>query len=213
MKFKVSRRTARFGKINARTENHGKEDIVPATDIPVKFRGTKRDIDMLCPLMEGKFSELLYSEEGYMIASYLSPLNVHRKPDTLKISIYDQATNSRKPMLFKDAKVKDIQITFDQKHNIEVKLKIQVLVDPDSQGARLYKLMNSQCEFEIEATEMDLFEDEETGSVGSLVAAPESEEEEAAEETADQEQLFEKETGFQPDDDDDDDNDDEGDDE
>lgn len=153
-KFQISLREVHVGKINARLENHGEEKM-PATDIPIKFRGTKRDLDMLVPLQDGKFSDLIYSEDGHCLIPHLSPLEVHRKPEGLDITIFDQATKRSAPMRFVEAKAKSIKIELGKKFELEISMTLQVQVDPEAQASRLYRLMDAKRELKIESSQED----------------------------------------------------------
>lgn len=159
-KFQIALREAHVGKINARLEKHGDENM-PATDIPVTFRGTKRDLDMLVPLQEGKFSDLIYSKDGHCLIPHLSPLTVHRKPEGLDIQIFDQATKKSTPLRFTEAKAKSITIELGKKHELIICMTLQVQVDPEAQAARLYRLMDSKRDLKIESSQQDWIDTEE----------------------------------------------------
>jgi len=162
------------GKLNTRNELHGK-DKVPAVDIPISFRGTKRDIDRFIPVQDGKFSDIAY-EGGAFLFPYLSPLKVHRKPEGLDIRMY--GIDLKKPYLsFSGGKLKNIEITFNNRHEIQVTGTLQVEIDAERDAARLIKMMDTDCDIEFEATQEEMF------------GAAEDEEEEE-EEPGDQPQLL-----------------------
>lgn len=167
--FKLARRTISFGSCktkrivpfgerNAAPAPH--DDKVPVADLPLTFRGTKRDLDMLLPQQDGtKASSVFYTEDGHLTMPYLVPLPVNRQPEGLEVIIYDQNTSRMAPLVFADAKISGISIKMKPKFDLEIKMTLHVMVDPDSQGGRLYQVMGNEREVEISATqlEMDLF--------------------------------------------------------
>lgn len=160
MKFKVHRRAGQFGKINIRNENHGDEKV-PAADLSVTFTGGKRELDMLCPMPDGsKFSEMIYDESGNLLMPFLSPMKVHRKPDTIKFCCWDRPTSEKDFLQFGDVSVKSISVQLKDKRNIIVSCMVQLHDDPEKHTARLRRLMDAEREFSLEALQEDLFNEE-----------------------------------------------------
>lgn len=150
-KLKIPRREGRFGKVNLRPENHG-DKHVPACDVPVTFAGGKREIDNLIPCEGGKASDILYDKKGNLKMAVLNPHQVHRKPDSLVILIHD----AKSPLKFIDASAKDFEIELRPKWACEISTKLQVHPGK-GQIERLSALMMEKCDLEIEATQEDLF--------------------------------------------------------
>lgn len=157
--FKLTKRLVTFGKLNGRPEFHGEENV-PATDVKITFRATKRDLDMLMPQQDGtKASAVFYTEDGHLRMPYLVPLPINRHPEHLLVTIYDQNTARSKPLTFADAKAKSIVVTMKPKFEMVVTMLLQLVIDPDTHGSRLYQVMGNERELELVAQqdEMDLF--------------------------------------------------------
>lgn len=160
MKFKVLRRNGRFGKINIRNERHGDEKV-PAADLKVEFDGGKRELDMLCPLQDGtKLSDVFYDDKGNLLTPWLSPMRVHRKPDTVQFMCWDRPTSEKDPLKFDNVTIKGIDVELKEKRNIIVTAMIQLHDDPDKHTARLRRLMDNEREFSLEASQEDFFEED-----------------------------------------------------
>lgn len=190
-KFFLSRRPMQVGKINPRSEFHG-ADRVPATDIPVHWKGTKRDIDMLmrCCLPDDdseKFSDVLYKNKRFMFPDIATGLPINRKPEHLIITIWDQPTKKTAFLKFQDCTVKSIVIDFADSHRIQGKMLLQIgEVDPDRDAARLYSMMDSEVDIEVEGTQEDFGfgdgeDDKKDKKQGDLVDQSKGEEEEEEE--------------------------------
>lgn len=190
MKFKVNERLGTFGKFNPRNENHGKEKK-PAGDIPVTFKGGKRDLDMLFPMVEGKMSKLVWTEKGELNAPYLKLLNA-RLPEDVDFTVYDQNTSRAKPIELEGCKIKIKDVQIERKFNLVVGLLIQFHDDVDSYSARLRYLMDQERRFTLEAKQDDFWdkapddEDDEDGQ-GELEVETEEDEEEDTDTDEDEE--------------------------
>lgn len=156
MKFKVSRRLGHFLHLNVRNERHGDEKV-PAADIKIEFPGTKRDLDMLLPLQDGKMSDVLYDDKGNLMTPYLSPLKVFRKPENVTMRIWDR-TSEKDFLEFEGTTIKGIEMDLNDKRNLLVRLTIQVHDDPEKHTARLRRLMDAERDFSLEAQQEDFFD-------------------------------------------------------
>jgi hypothetical protein len=180
MRFKFPRREFLIGKLNLRAELHGDEHV-PAVDIPVECDGTKRDLDMLVRAQEGKFSDMIYGENGVLLVPDISPLRLSRKPENLQVIIHDQLTARGKSLTFESCKAKDIEVILGPKHKLKITFKLQLNIDPDRDSARLVRIMGEKREMEIVATQDDLFdtdekdEDDDAPEQGELVGEQEEE--------------------------------------
>jgi hypothetical protein len=160
MRFKVSKRMGEFGKLNTRNENHGSEKV-PAADITIKYRGTKRDLDILLPLADRqKISTVYYDEHGHLQVPFLSPFPIHRTPENVKATFWDQATKPKSPLEFKECRIKNISVTLHDKRNIDVSLMVQLHDDPERDTARLRRLADQEREFELIAMQDEIFDEE-----------------------------------------------------
>lgn len=158
MRIKIPRREGTFSPhLNGRTEGSG-DGKKTAADLKVWFLGTKTTIDTIVPLVNGvKFSDVMYDQTGRFLCPYMSPLKLHRKPEGLLITIYD---GGKKPMQFKKASAKNLEILFHEKRNCEVEMLLQVRPDPD-QWQRLARLIAAEkAEFEVVAEQEELFTEE-----------------------------------------------------
>lgn len=174
MKFKLSRRAGSFGRANFRPEYHGEENV-PAADITVRFSANKRDLDMLWPMADKtKISDVIYDEKGNLLCPFISPLKIHRKPESVTFTCWDSPTKERDHLKFDLCRVKNIEIELKDKRNVFVKLMVQLHDDPEKHSARLRRLMDTERDFSLEATQEDFFdqtpedEDEESDGQGSL---------------------------------------------
>lgn len=190
MRFKVKEREGTFGKLNTRAELAGKdpEDSKTAVDLPVKWRGAKRDFDMLVVSQDGqKASEFFWTEQKIINFPHLRTFKLDRTPENLEVTIYDQNTARAKPLVFKGVSSKDISVTLEDKHIILVNMMLQLHPDEDTELPRLARLMGRKRKFEIIATQDEMFpsdddEEEEEEEQGSLLAPDPDEEEEEEEE-------------------------------
>lgn len=191
MRFKVSKRKGTFGKLNTRNENHGTEKV-PAADISITYTGTKRDLDLLIPLQDKrKISDVFYDEHGHLQVPFMNPIKLQRTPENVTAVFWDQATNSKKPLEFESCRIKNIQVTLNDKRNVEVTLLVQLHDDPERDTARLRRLADQDREFSLESMQEEIFdeepEDEEDGGQEELDVDSEEEEEEEEEEDEDEE--------------------------
>lgn len=158
MKFKVTEREGTFGKANFRNEKHGKENV-PAADIPISFKGTKRDINMLFPFIEGKATDALYTENGRLQAPFMDTPN-SRTPENVTFVVWDQATKKKDPLEFPNCKVKIRKVKLHDKYNAEVEVLVQLHDDPDEHAARLRWLMDSVRRFTLESQQDDFWSED-----------------------------------------------------
>ncbi len=160
MKFSIKRRLGKFGRANFRGEFHG-DDSVPAADVTISFTAGKRDLDMLWPMSnKQKISDILYDEKGNLLCPFISPLKIHRKPESVVFTCWDSPTKERDHLKFELCKVKNIEIELNDKRNIVVSLMVQLHDDPEKHSARLRRLMNTEREFELDAAQEDFFDND-----------------------------------------------------
>lgn len=165
--FKIQKTTASFGKINVRPEHHG-DDIQPAIDVPFTIAGGKRLMDMIFRVKEGpKFSETMYAASGLYRFPDMQTIPIDRKPEALKVTIWDTEKKGVKPLEFADSKVKNLVVTFYDKFKCEVEGTVQLQVDAERDSARLVRLMLHKGDIEIIATQIDAFDDEDTSGAQS----------------------------------------------
>ena len=103
---------------------------------------------------------------------------MYRKPEHLKISIYDDGIDKRKVMTFNDCRVEDPKIEYDED---SVFLVFKVEIHPGNLLQRVSDNVESQMrDFECKATQPELFDEEEEeeeggeegGAQGDLMSNP-----------------------------------------
>lgn len=160
MRFKLSKRTGHIDNVNLRSELKGKDERTPACDVSITCRGTKRDVDMLFPTEEGyaKYSDLLFNKQGYYLVPFDNVHKLNRKPEGVTFTLYDQATKKTAKLTFQQARIKDIIVTFmGGKHECEITFKVQLHPDLEKDLPRLAAVQQTDREFEVEATQDDMF--------------------------------------------------------
>lgn len=199
MKFDFSKRPAEFGGFNNRWENMGSGgEKRKAVDLPCRFQvKIGKELDMLVPigLPKGtKFSNFLYGpnlRKPQRSTYVLSPMKVHRKPEHIKVSIYDHELDKRKVLTFEEVTVKDPVIEIEED---AVYLSCKLQIHPTfEQFARIAEKVETKTrEFECFATAPELLdqaddegEEGEEGEQSDLAEDEEEEEEEEEEEGKD----------------------------
>ena len=161
-KLKFSRREGNFSAYKNRVPEHGANGRTEV-DQPVRFKGTKRDVDALMLTVSGtKFSELLY-QNGVFELPYISPLSINRTLEGLLVTIWDEATRSKSPLKFSNVTAKDIVVEFHSNHIMEVNMKLVLAPDVDKELPRLARLqtLDAPRDIEIEGQQGDIFNQEE----------------------------------------------------
>lgn len=186
MKFDLKRRPAEFGVFRNRREKEkdGTEtNKLKAIDLPVRLPLKPRELDMLVPTQGIPLSQFLFGDDlrkPSLQCPLLSPIKVYRKPEHLKISIYDDGIDKRKVMTFSDCRVENPEIEYDED---SVFLSFKVEIHPGNLLQRISDNVESQtCDFECKATQPELFDkdDDEENEAGddpqrSLMGDPEAE--------------------------------------
>lgn len=164
MKFDFNRRQCEFGVFNNRRENHG-DSRVKVIDLPAKFPIKVKELDMVCPTQGIPLSKFLYGENSRKPAlqtHLLSPMKVHRRPEHLTLTIYDNPSDKRKAMSFKEVRVKDPVLEFDDQGQIYVTCKFQF--EPGVSFERINDNVEDRVvEFECRADQPELFDQDEEG--------------------------------------------------
>jgi hypothetical protein len=160
MKFDFKKRIGEFGKLNIRDEIHG-DKKVKAVDLKVTFPINKKELDMLAPIMGSKLSSIVYDAKGNLQTYVMSPLQVHRNPEHLELTIYDQDLNHEKYLTFIEAEAKGIVITFEEKGVMKCTVTMQFHPGDKDYERLCVGVMGMSRQFEVEAkvTE-DMFESE-----------------------------------------------------
>lgn len=185
--FNLKRRPAEFGVWNNRRENEGdRKAAVKAIDLPIKVQIKPKELDMLCPTNGVPLSQFLFGDDlrkPELQTHLLSPLWVYRNPEHIEIAIYDDGVDKRKVLRFKDCKIKDPHIEYDQ---TAIFLVFKAQIHPDGQLQRINDNVEAQTrDFECKATQPELFDDPEdeeddapSGEQQELMDSPEEEEDE-----------------------------------
>jgi hypothetical protein len=187
VKFDFKRRNAEFGVFRNRREKDtdGKDtNKLKAIDLPVRFPIKPRELDLLVPTQGVALSQFLFGPDlrkPELQCPLLFPIKVYRRPEHLKISIYDDAIDKRKVMTFADCRVETPQIEYED--NV-LYLSFKVEIHPGALLQRVADNVESRiCDFECKATQPELFDedrDEEEGEGDgqqSLMTNPDEEEE------------------------------------
>lgn len=168
MKFDYSKRQGDFGGFNNRWENQGPDQKRKAIDLPVRWRIKARELDMMAPAQGVPLSEFLFGPDlrkPALQCMVLSPMKIHRKPEHVTLTIYDDGVDKRKKLTFTDVKVKDPMIEFDQ-DAIFVSCKFQI--HPDGMLQRINDTVeNRTLEFECKATQPELFDEKDEDDEGN----------------------------------------------
>lgn len=173
MKFDLKRRPAEFGIFRNRREketDQSERGKLKAIDLPVRIQIKPTELDMLVPTNGVPLSTFLFGPDlrkPELQVMLLSPLKVFRKPEHLRISIYDDGVDKRKVITFNDCRVEKPQIEFDES---TVFLTFKVEIHPGNQLQRISDNVEGQIrDFECKAMQPELFdaesgdEDEEDG--------------------------------------------------
>lgn len=169
MKFDYGKRAGIFGGFNNRWENNGPEQKRKAIDLPCRWQIKPKELDMLAPAQGVALSQFLFGEDlrkPALQCMVLSPMKIHRHPEHVALTIYDDGVDKRKKLTFTDVKVKDPVLEFDQ-DAIFVSCKFQFY--PDGLLQRISdNVENQTLQFECKATQPELFDtpDEEEGEDG-----------------------------------------------
>jgi hypothetical protein len=170
MKFDFSKRPAEFGGFNNRWENMGSGgEKRKAVDLPARWQiKIGKELDMVVPTGTPgatKFSNFIYGpnlRKPNRTTHVLGPLKVQRKPEHLKVTVYDYELDARKSMTFDDVTVKDPVLELEEdKVYISCKLQIHPTFE---QFARIAENVETKTRsFECYATQPELLdaEDEE----------------------------------------------------
>lgn len=168
MKFDFSRRPAEFGGFNNRWELMGSGgEKRKAVDLPARWQvKIGKELTMVVPTGTPgavSFSTFMYGKnprKPNRTTHVIGPLKVQRKPEHLKVIIYDVQLDNRKQMTFEDVTVKDPVLELEED---KVYLSCKLQIHPTSeQFLRLNdNVETKQRDFECFATQPELLPDEE----------------------------------------------------
>lgn len=186
MKFTFGQRPAEFGQFNNRLENHG-EGKVKAIDLPVRFAvRIGKELNMIVPTGTPKgttFSQFLYgpnARKPQLSCLVLGPMKVHRKPEHLKVTLWDEELNKTKRITFEGVTFKDPVLEFEQ-DGIYCSGKLQIHPTTEQLSRIVDGVEAKTRQLEIISTAPELFEseEEEEEDGGQTDIDDEEEEEEA----------------------------------
>lgn len=191
MRFDFSKRPGEFGGFNNRWENMGSGgEKRKAVDLPVRFAvKLGKELDMVVPVgVPGatKFSNFLYGSnlrKPQLCTHVLSPMKVHRKPEHIKVSIFDHELDKRKVLTFDDVTVKDPTLEWDE-DGVYLSCKLQIHPTFEQFARIAEKVETKTRDFECYATAPELLdqgEEEEKSEEGGQSDLAEEKEEEDAE--------------------------------
>lgn len=168
MKFDIPRRPAEFGGFNNRWENMGSGgEKRKAVDLPFRVQiKIGKELNMVVPTgVPGSvpFSTFLYGKnprKPQRTTHVLSPMKIHRKPEHLKVQIYDHELDKRKWLTFEDVSVKDPTAEYEEdKVFISGKLQIHPTWEQFSRLAENVEMKTR--DIEIITTQPELLDTEE----------------------------------------------------
>lgn len=166
MKFNFPRRPAEFGGFNNRSENHG-EQKVKAIDLPFRIQvRIAKELDMLAPVgtPDGvKFSNFLYGpnlRKPQLSCMVLSPMKLHRRPEHIKVVIYDQELRKNMRITFDEVTVKDPTLEYEE-DAVYLSGKLQIHPTTEQLARIVDNVENKTREFECVATAPELFDNDE----------------------------------------------------
>lgn len=165
MKFDFKRRSTEFGVFRNRREKEQQGTEVSklkAIDIPVRHRIKPKELDMLVPTQGTPLSEFLFGPDlrkPALQCPLLFPIKVYRKPEHLKVSIYDDGVDKRKVMTFADCRVETPMIECDGDAD-SLFLTYKIEIHPGNQLQRISDNVEAQvCDYECKATQPELFDE------------------------------------------------------
>lgn len=160
MKFNFGKRLVAFGVFNNRREKNGPEETAKAIDLPFRLPLKPREVDMLVPTNGIPLSQFLWGEnlrKPELQTNVLPHIKVARKPEHLKVTIYDNATDKRKCLQFDEVKCKDPLIEIEQDGAATLTGKLQI--HPNAHLQRIADKVEAQTlECEIKSTQDELFD-------------------------------------------------------
>lgn len=163
MKFDIKRRKAEFGVFRNRREKDTDDkeaDKLKAIDLPVRVQIKPKELDMLVPTQGVALSEFLFGDDlrkPTLQCPLLFPIKVFRKPEHLKIQIFDDEIDKRKVMTFTDCRLEKPEIEYVD-GNLFLSFKIEI--HPGNQLQRISDNVESQIrDFECKALQPELFDE------------------------------------------------------
>lgn len=162
MKFDIKRRAAEFAVYKNRrekeTDNTDSREL-KAIDLPVRIQLKPKELDMLVPTNGVPLSEFLFGADlrkPELQVMLLSPMKIFRKPEHLRITIFDDTVDKRKSMTFNDCRVENPFVEFDEN---TVFLNFKVEIHPGQHLQRISDNVEGQIrEFECKAMQPELFD-------------------------------------------------------
>lgn len=160
MQFEIPRSTATFAVFHPREEkNKGM-----ACDIPFRITIDGRFLPMLAPpqLAAGEtenpdqFVNEFWTVEGYVRRPHLSPLKVHRKPEGVAVTIYDDSKKG--PLKLDGCTLNKLEVELRSPHQIVLAGQIQYAKYNDKELVRINALSNKTHDISISIPQTDLFD-------------------------------------------------------
>ncbi len=176
MRFELTRTTAMFGVYNARKE----KNVGPACDIPFTVTVGADLLAMLIPAQQEELGEgaenvvpittedrlmaELYSEEGYVRRPAISPLHINRKPEGVKVEIWDLEGPDADPLVLNPCRFTSLLAELQSPHQIVLTGKIQYSRHSDSELIRISHLMDTTHDIAWTVEQGDMFEESGEGA-------------------------------------------------
>lgn len=183
MRFELRRTTATFGVFHPREEkNKG-----AAFDIPFEVTVGAEILPNLFPTHaddEANADEFIgefFSVEGYVRRPAISPLKVHRKPEGVIVTIWDQE-DFGPALVLKPCRLNKLEVTLQSPHQVVLTGQIQYSQYNDQELIRINALMNKKFDLSLVIEQVDMFE----GGEGEGGESEEDEDEVSSESEAEQ---------------------------
>lgn len=158
MKFTVKKRVAEIGVLNLRTEKNGPQKV-PACDLPLRWKVSKAngnaEINMIFPSNGIQLSEFLFDKDGKLQTHVASPLAVHRKPENIRLKIFDYELDPKKFLTFENVTFKSIKLEIEPDGDAYCSVTAQFHAS-DKDYERLVRIMDQTRKIECRLLQPEL---------------------------------------------------------
>ena len=190
MQFDIPRSTATFGVFHPRNEkNKGM-----ACDIPFRITIDCHFLPMLAPpmLMDGevddpeKLINEFWTAEGYVRRPHLSPMEIHRWPEGVDVTIFDEQAEKKKGALhLQGCTLNKLKIEMQSPHQMVLSGQIQHAKYNDKELVRINALSAKTFDLSMSIPQSDLFDEKKTADAAAANGADHDEDGEEGSNVAD----------------------------
>ncbi len=132
--------------VNPRKQGSGEDGGVAASDLSVLFQVRRDFMDQLIPQQDKRFSDIFYGEDGALRETRITPLKYHGEIESLRVTVH----NGRRPLVFEEARMKNITMEPTSGGYIDVTALIQVLPASEVESGKLDFLCKNVVGIEVE---------------------------------------------------------------